>query len=266
MNHTAQIVRHYHDYEPSTSIDRENSETVAAQLESHLDASTPNYHLENPIADDVDLDLTLSDSAGLNRNAPCIVAESTVTTQSQGLPDSDRSLQHAPSFSSRSRPLEQDNASSASTFAYSNPLNGAVGDVSPSEIETQLPVSKAEQARLIRLYLQRTGTWCETTDSGRHFTVTYVHKLMENKPFVAAAMVLASRQLDALRHSQSQTTLSLYQHAVRLLIHYDPSQCGEATLATCTLLSVYEMMASDVREWRRHLKVRLPARLANCWC
>jgi hypothetical protein len=71
---------------------------------------------------------------------------------------------------------------------------------------------------------------------------------MENKPFAAATMALASRQLYALRHSTRQSMLSLYQHAFQSLLHYEPSQCGEATLATCVLLGMYEMMTSGVVE------------------
>ena len=150
-----------------------------------------------------------------------------------------------------------------STFASWFLLDRAVSLIAPSEIEAELPVSEREQTRLIRAYLQETGTLCEATDSDKHFTVSYVHKLMENKPFAAAAMALASRQLDALRHSQRQSTLSLYQHAVQSLLHYEPSQCGEATLTTCILLSIYEMMASVVGELRRHLKVRWPGKIGE---
>lgn len=120
-----------------------------------------------------------------------------------------------------------------------------------------LPASEVEQVQLMRIYLQEPGLWCEITDSGRHFTVSYVHKLMANKPFAAAAMALASRQLDAVRRCPRESTLGLYQHAVQSLLHYEPSQCGKATLACCVLLSMYEMMTSGVSEWRRHLKVSL---------
>lgn len=144
---------------------------------------------------------------------------------------------------------------SVSTFESSSIYDGAFSRATPLETEAELPVSKAEQIRLIRAYLQETETWCETTDSERHFTVSYAHKLMGNKPFAAAAMALASRQLDAVRCNHRQSTLSLYQHAVQSLLHFEPSQCGEATLATCIVLTVYEMMAADVGEWRRHLRV-----------
>jgi hypothetical protein len=128
------------------------------------------------------------------------------------------------------------------------------------EFDVELPVSRSEQIQLMRTYLQEAGTWCEATDSDRHFTILYVHKLMDNKPFEAAAMALASRQIDAVRRRPRQSSLSLYQHAVQSLLHYEPSQCGEATLACCVLLSIYEMMTSEVGEWRRHLKVGISKR------
>ena len=253
VDNTDQIVREYQDFYAATSLDPGSSSAAAARSESHLDASTSDYHMEASVPEYAELELTSSSSVVLDRN---VAANPAATAQSQGLEDTGRLLQSTfPSLSGH--------ASSVSTSASSFILDRSVSCIAPSEIEAELPVSKAEQARLVRVYLQETGTWCEATDSGRHFTGSYVHKLMENKPFAAAAMALASRQLDALRHSQRQSTLSLYQHAVQSLLHYEPSQCGEATLATCILLSVYEMMASDVGEWRRHLKVCLPGEIGG---
>lgn len=133
---------------------------------------------------------------------------------------------------------------------------------SPSP-EQELPLSKAEQGLLISAYLRETGTWCETTDSIRHFTVASVHAMMESPAFRVAAMALASRQLDSIRGRQRQATLLLYQHTIQVLIHQDPSQADATVLAACTLLCVYEMMASDVSEWRRHLKVSPRAYMTN---
>lgn len=79
--------------------------------------------------------------------------------------------------------------------------------------------------------------------------------MMESPAFRVAAMALASKQLDSVRGRQRQATLLLYQHTIQVLIHQDPSRADATVLATCTLLCVYEMMASDVSEWRRHLKV-----------
>jgi hypothetical protein len=125
-------------------------------------------------------------------------------------------------------------------------------------LDVPFPLPESEQSMLIATYLKETGTWCETTDSAKHFTVSSIHEMMESRSFATAAMALASRQLDTLRSQQSQVTLELYQHSVQLLIHQDPSQADAAVLATCTLLCVYEMISSEVTEWRRHLKVGTP--------
>lgn len=103
-------------------------------------------------------------------------------------------------------------------------------------------------------YLRETGTWCETTDSEMHFTVKVIHKLMKSPSFVAAALSLASRQLDYVQMRRNSATLELYQFTIQLLLCQDPEQADASVLATCTLLCVYEMMASRVEEWRRHLK------------
>ncbi|GMF67285.1 unnamed protein product [Aspergillus oryzae] len=81
--------------------------------------------------------------------------------------------------------------------------------------------------------------------------------MIESASFVAAAMSLASRQLGHIEQRQNSVTLELYQYTIRLLISQDPNKADATVLATCALLCVYEMMASGVSEWRRHLK--LPA-------
>ncbi|UDD55324.1 hypothetical protein AFCA_002956 [Aspergillus flavus] len=78
--------------------------------------------------------------------------------------------------------------------------------------------------------------------------------MIESASFVAAAMSLASRQLGHIEQRQNSVTLELYQYTIRLLISQDPNKADATVLATCALLCVYEMMASGVSEWRRHLK------------
>jgi hypothetical protein len=111
------------------------------------------------------------------------------------------------------------------------------------------------KVNLMSAYIKETATWCETTDSEMHFSTSSIHQMMDSKPFVAAAMSLASRQLDVMGGSPRHITLELYQYAIRLLLGYDPAEADSSILATCTILCVYEMMASSVSEWRRHLRV-----------
>lgn len=151
--------------------------------------------------------------------------------------------------------VANDHSLLAHTLPFS--LGQAVSLNSSPFPELQLLVSKAEQGFLITAYMHETGTWCETTDSERHFTVSSIHEMMESSAFYIAAMALASKQLDTTRGRQREVTLLLYQHTIQFLIHQNPSQVDATVLAACTLLCVYEMMASDVSEWRRHLKVSL---------
>ncbi|KAH7265901.1 hypothetical protein B0J15DRAFT_235693 [Fusarium solani] len=133
-------------------------------------------------------------------------------------------------------------------------LGQAFSRGAPPEPEPRFPISQRMKADLISNYIRETATWCETTDSDMHFSARSVHRMMESTPFAAAAMSLASRQLDSLRGRPRQVTLELYQYTVRLLLSHDPAVDGSSILATCTLLCVYEMMASTVAEWRRHLQ------------
>ncbi|KAL4982407.1 hypothetical protein BDW68DRAFT_195359 [Aspergillus falconensis] len=120
--------------------------------------------------------------------------------------------------------------------------------------EPSMPITSEESARLFSLYLYETGTWCETTDSERHFTLSSVHQMLASKSFLASAIALASRQRDAVQNQPRSLTLELYQYTIQLLLRQDPDEGNATVLAACTLLCVYEMMASCVWEWRRHLK------------
>ncbi|KLP09771.1 Uncharacterized protein LW94_4811 [Fusarium fujikuroi] len=123
--------------------------------------------------------------------------------------------------------------------------------------EPRFPVSQSIKVHLMSAYIRETATWCETTDSEMHFSAKSIHQMMDSKPFVAAAMSLASRQLDVIHGRTRHITLELYQYAIRLLLGHDPAEADSCILATCTILCVYEMMASSVSEWRRHLKWEL---------
>lgn len=135
-------------------------------------------------------------------------------------------------------------------------LGQAISRGTSPEPEPRFPVSQATKINLMTAYIKETATWCETTDSEMHFSARSVHEMMNSKPFVAAAMSLASRQLDAVQGCRRPVTLELYQYTIHLLLGQNPTKADSSILATCTILCAYEMMASSVPEWRRHLRVR----------
>lgn len=137
-------------------------------------------------------------------------------------------------------------------------LGHAISRGASPDSEPRFPVSQTVKADLMFAYIQETATWCETTDSDMHFSKRSVHDMMGSKPFVAAAMSLASRQRDAVQGRRRHLTLELYQYTIRLLLGQDPTKPDASILATCTILCAYEMMASSVSEWRRHLRVCRP--------
>ncbi|RAH63519.1 hypothetical protein BO85DRAFT_495426 [Aspergillus piperis CBS 112811] len=151
------------------------------------------------------------------------------------------------------------------TFIPPFSLGLGVSQDQPRPPEPFLPVSSSEKARLLSSYIKETGTWCETTDSNMHFTMRSLHSMAESAAFVAAAMSLASRQQDHVAKVQRPVTLELYQYTIKHLLQQDPATAGVAILATCTLLCVYEMMASSVHDWRRHLKGCAGLLLAKKW-
>ncbi|KAB8247376.1 hypothetical protein BDV35DRAFT_379924 [Aspergillus flavus] len=153
----------------------------------------------------------------------------------------------------------------AGTYIPPFSLGMAVSRDESPQPEPFLPVTCTEKARLISSFIQETGTWCETTDSNMHFTMRSLHSMMKSTAFVAAAMSLASRQLDHVEKVQRPVTLELYQSTIQHLLRQDPAKADASVLATCTLLCVYEMMASDVHEWRRHLKGCAGLLLAKKW-
>lgn len=224
-------------------------ETESVALQAQSDAS-PRSRPEFDLLDDA---LSYAD-------APCALPDNPqdhairARPLSDGIPPPSRSLNEVGESSRGSQPENFGLVEQQYSLPFS--LGQAISQASASpEPEPLIPISESEKLRLLSSFLKETGRWCETTDSEMHFTVGSVHSMMQSKLFVAAAMALASRQVDAKGSQSHQATLELYQHALQLLIRCGPADIDASILATCTLLCVYEMMASDVSEWRRHLEV-----------
>jgi hypothetical protein len=156
-------------------------------------------------------------------------------------------------------PVQSITAAFTSSGPYTPPfsLGLALSHKSSPWREPQLPITEDEVLYLFRSFLAETATWCETTDTSKHFSVLCAHDVLENKIFKGSALALARRQLSMVGRGGRSTALQLYQYTIQLLIQQDPDEAGPSILASCTLLCVYEMMASDVLNWRRHLKVCL---------
>ncbi|KIW68534.1 hypothetical protein PV04_04473 [Phialophora macrospora] len=120
--------------------------------------------------------------------------------------------------------------------------------------EIRCPIPEEQTLDLVKAYLAETATWCDTTDSFRHFAVLSAHDMLETGVFKAAALALASRQLSMVGRMDGDVPLQCYQYTIQLLIQQDPSHTNSCVLAACILLCVYEMMASNITDWRRHLK------------
>ena len=122
--------------------------------------------------------------------------------------------------------------------------------------EPEFPIDESKTLMLVRSFLSEGATWCETTDTGKQFSVVCAHDMLEHKIFKASALALACRQLSVTGFPVEDVALQLYQYTIRLLIQQNPDQADAFILAACVLLCVYEMIASEVVDWRRHLKVR----------
>jgi hypothetical protein len=142
--------------------------------------------------------ISAASSASTGSSASGIRVDLTPSPSLRDLAPDAYDLQSSPQFSSEASSYLRHDQESYPECVY------------PAYYDANLPASMLEQIQLIQVYLKDTGTWCEVTDLHRHFTVSYIHRLMGNKPFVAAAMALASRQLDIIRKSPQDSTLSLY--------------------------------------------------------
>lgn len=198
-----------------------------------------------------------------------LLSTSSTLAQLHPPPDASRDLIDVDSrstHSSRSQDIagdeeeaDPDQSITVSFTSYTPPfsLGLALSRKSSPWREPQLPITEDEVLYLFRAFLAETATWCETTDSSKHFSVLCAHDVLENKIFKGSALALARRQLSVVGRGGRSTALQLYQYTIQLLIQQDPEEAGPSILASCTLLCVYEMMASDVLNWRRHLKVCL---------
>ena len=135
---------------------------------------------------------------------------------------------------------------------------------SPATIETRQsshndkmppwPIGQSAKARLIAAYLKETATWCETTDTARHFSVESTHSILASQALSAAVVAVASRQLDNLEGKAHVETLELYDFARETLCSLEAWQNSEIVLASVVQLCVYCMMSMEVNEWRLHLR------------
>ncbi|KIW21675.1 hypothetical protein PV08_02255 [Exophiala spinifera] len=116
-------------------------------------------------------------------------------------------------------------------------------------------LTPAEEIPFLQVYLQQVGQWMENSDPSRHFTVKYVHQLLETPICRASILAVTARYKYAIDSScSSRLALELYQNAVQKLISSPIEYADCLTLASCVLLAVYEMMASKHSDWLRHLE------------
>jgi hypothetical protein len=136
-------------------------------------------------------------------------------------------------------------------------------ETSPATVETEQscqnhkmppwPISQFSKARLISAYLKETATWCETTDTDRHFSLQSAHMIVGSQALGSAAVAVASRQLDNMGGKARIETLELYDFARQTICSLEGWQNDEILLASVVQLCVYCMMSMEVDEWRLHL-------------
>lgn len=134
---------------------------------------------------------------------------------------------------------------------------GSLSNVSPGavgQLSLCWPISESLKGKLLDAYLRETSTWCEATDTLRHFSTKCSCVLVESDCFLAAALALSSRQLDVTTDHPHSVSLELYQFTIRTLIERVSEDLDSSILASCVMLCVFEMMQSPVCEWRRHLQ------------
>lgn len=125
----------------------------------------------------------------------------------------------------------------------------------PTQPDPPLPIDETEATYLLQAYMYETATWCETTDSEEQFSVIGVYDMLDYPVCKASALALACKQLSMANSTFDDMALQLYQHTIQLLIKQNSYRVDEFVLVACIHLCVYEMMASDATDWRRHLKV-----------
>ena len=140
---------------------------------------------------------------------------------------------------------------SAAAFSPSTTatLSSAKKDKMPS-----WPIGDRKKALLLTSYLRETATWCETTDSWRHFSLQTTQGLLESQAYSAAAVAVASRQQDNTTGDARVETFMLYDFARETICSLEAWQNDHMVLAGALQLCVYCMMSMEVNEWRLHLR------------
>ncbi|KFY27674.1 hypothetical protein V491_00791 [Pseudogymnoascus sp. VKM F-3775] len=259
VDNTEEIENGYYNYglSPDNLDDRDDNGADLAN------AATLNKN-------DVLIDPVMAHRSKDTPDAPSLAGGLCLETSDQIFVSSDQQAAYSPT-SSRNQPHEQDRRMRV------NLISGVESDISgnfqasqtfsPSEIATPSPsslnngdnlppwpIDDKKKAMLIASYLRETATWCETTDSMRHFSLQTSQDLLTSQAHSAASVAVASRQQDNLMGDARLETLELYDFARETICSLETWQNDKLVLAGALQLCVYCMMSMEVNEWRLHLR------------
>ncbi|KAL2401083.1 hypothetical protein ABEF95_010139 [Exophiala dermatitidis] len=121
---------------------------------------------------------------------------------------------------------------------------------------------KPHEIAIFNHFVTRVSLWIDLFDPIRHFSTYVPHLAMHNVGLMNAILALSVRHMSlnaaneaGAVHNRNDSLPYYYEtlHYVQKAMHYDSYNTSAELLATCLIISAYEMLDGSRKDWERHL-------------
>ncbi|KAL2426628.1 hypothetical protein ABEF95_010939 [Exophiala dermatitidis] len=121
---------------------------------------------------------------------------------------------------------------------------------------------KPHETAIFNHFVTRVSLWIDLFDPIRHFSTYVPHLAMHNVGLMNAILALSVRHMSlnaaneaGAVHDRNDSLPYYYEtlHYVQKAMHYDSYNTSSELLATCLIISAYEMLDGSRKDWERHL-------------
>ncbi|EXJ80574.1 hypothetical protein A1O1_08720 [Capronia coronata CBS 617.96] len=122
---------------------------------------------------------------------------------------------------------------------------------------------RPHETKIFNHFVNRISRWIDLFDPIRHFSTYVPHLAMHNVGLLNAILALSVRHLSLSPTSENgavhdrNESLPYYHetlHYVQKAMQYDSYNTSAELLATCLIISAYEMLDGSRKDWERHLQ------------
>jgi Fungal specific transcription factor domain/Fungal Zn(2)-Cys(6) binuclear cluster domain len=126
--------------------------------------------------------------------------------------------------------------------------------LSPQAEPSEKDLDDTAKCILLQNYINEVGPWLDMFDQKKHFTVQVPTMANDSLALFYAILAISSRQKERVESGySSDITYRLYALSLHYLAPLINQPGDIATVTTCVVLCVFEMIISSPKNWRDHL-------------